>query len=152
MSSELSLRRAETRDADVIAEFNLAMALETEGKRLNPETVHAGVLAVLNDARRGFYRVAEHAGEVVGGLMVTFEWSDWRNAEFWWIQSVYVRPGARRSGVFSALYRDIEHLARSSGACGLRLYVENDNHSAMQTYAHLGMNDANYRVMEHVFQ
>lgn len=152
MSAELSLRRAETRDAAVIAGFNVAMALETEGKSLDPATVHAGVLAVLDDARRGFYRVAERAGEVIGGLMVTFEWSDWRNAEFWWIQSVYVRPEARRSGVFSALYRDIEHLARSSGACGLRLYVENGNHPAMQTYGRMGMRDAHYRVMEQAFE
>lgn len=151
MTRPLSLRRAVPADARVIAEFNLAMALETEHKRLDPDTVHAGVLAVLNDARRGFYWLAEREGEIVGGLMVTYEWSDWRNADFWWIQSVYVRPQARRSGVFAALYREIEAQARQAGACGLRLYVENSNLTALETYARLGMHDAHYRVMEHSF-
>ncbi|MFO1496100.1 MAG: GNAT family N-acetyltransferase [Lysobacterales bacterium] len=151
MTRPLSLRRAAPADAQVIAEFNLAMALETEHKRLDPDTVHAGVLAVLTDARRGFYWLAEREGEIVGGLMVTYEWSDWRNADFWWIQSVYVRPDARRSGVFAALYREIEAQARQAGACGLRLYVEDSNLTAMATYLRQGMHDAHYRVMEHGF-
>jgi ribosomal protein S18 acetylase RimI-like enzyme len=152
MTDSFSLRRAQIADASVIAEFNQAMALETENKTLNPVVVQAGVLAVLNEPRRGFYLVAERAGELIGGLMITFEWSDWRNADFWWIQSVYVRPEARRQGVYAALYRDIERQARAAGACGLRLYVENDNLSAISTYSRLGMADANYRVMERNFR
>ncbi len=152
MTDSFSLRRGQIADASVIAEFNQAMALETEDKTLNPAVVQAGVLAVLNEPRRGFYLVAERAGELIGGLMITFEWSDWRNADFWWIQSVYVRPVARRQGVYRALYRDIERQARSAGACGLRLYVENDNRAAMSTYSRLGMTDAHYRVMERNFR
>lgn len=152
MNDVLTLRRAQTADAGVIAGFNQAMALETEHKVLDAAVVERGVLAVLDDDRRGFYLLAERDREIVGGLMVTYEWSDWRNADFWWIQSVYVRPAARRQGVYAALYRQIEQQARASGACGLRLYVENDNRSAMATYQRLGMEDAHYRVMECSFQ
>ncbi|MBK9654533.1 MAG: GNAT family N-acetyltransferase [Rhodanobacteraceae bacterium] len=148
MNDALISRRAQIADASVIAAFNQAMALETEHKSLDPAVVGAGVLAVLDDDRRGFYLVAERAGVVVGCLMVTYEWSDWRNADFWWIQSVYVRPEARRQGVYAMLYRQIEQQARAAGACGLRLYVENDNQAAMATYQRLGMADARYRVME----
>jgi GNAT superfamily N-acetyltransferase len=146
------LRAATALDADTIAEFNQAMALETENKRLDPATVNAGVRAVIDQPARGFYLLAERDGQVVGGLMVTFEWSDWRNADFWWIQSVYVRPDARRQGIYAALYREIEARARAAGACGLRLYVENDNANATATYVRLGMCDAHYRVMEQSFQ
>jgi ribosomal protein S18 acetylase RimI-like enzyme len=152
MTDSFSLRRARTSDASLIAEFNQAMALETEGKALNPALVQAGVLAVLKEPRRGFYLLAERAGMVVAGLMITYEWSDWRNADFWWIQSVYVVPAARRQGAYRALYREIEDQARAAGACGLRLYVENDNHSAISTYSRLGMVDARYRVMEQSFR
>lgn len=152
MSDSLILRRAHTADASVVAEFNQAMAWETERKELNPAVVQAGVLAVINEPRRGFYLVAERAGQVVGGLMITYEWSDWRNADFWWIQSVYVRPEDRRQGVYAALYREIEAQAQAAGACGIRLYVENDNQAAMRTYASLGMQDAHYRVMERSFR
>lgn len=152
MSDSLILRRAQTADASVVADFNQAMAWETERKELNLAVVQAGVLAVINEPRRGFYLVAERAGMVVGGLMITYEWSDWRNADFWWIQSVYVRPEARRQGVYAALYREIEARAQAVGACGIRLYVENDNQAAMRTYASLGMVDAHYRVMERSFR
>lgn len=145
------LRAATALDADTIAEFNQAMALETENKRLDPTTVNAGVRAVIDQPARGFYLLAERGAQVVGGLMVTFEWSDWRNADFWWIQSVYVRPEARRQGIYAALYREIEARARAAGACGLRLYVENDNTNATATYERLGMSDAHYRVMEQSF-
>lgn len=152
MSNRFQLRSATRADASLIAEFNQAMALETEDKHLNPAIVQAGVLAVLAEPRRGFYLLAESAGVVQGGLMVTYEWSDWRNADFWWIQSVYVIPSARRQGVFAALYREIERQARLAGACGLRLYVENANAAAIATYARLGMRDAHYQVMEQSFR
>jgi len=151
MTDSFSLRRARVSDAGVIAQFNQAMALETESKVLNPAVVQAGVLAVLDEPRRGFYLVAERGSELIGGLMITYEWSDWRNADFWWIQSVFVRPEARRQGVYAALYREIERQARAAGACGLRLYVENDNRAAMSTYSRLGMADAHYLIMETAF-
>jgi L-amino acid N-acyltransferase YncA len=98
----MEIREAKLEDADALIEFNQAMALETEGKRLDPEKIAAGVKAVFKDDRRGFYLVAEDAGQIVGGLMVTYEWSDWRNAWFWWIQSVYVVPeGERPAALFS---------------------------------------------------
>jgi ribosomal protein S18 acetylase RimI-like enzyme len=152
VNPNVTIRPATSADAAVIASFNQAMALETEAKVLSPAVVESGVLAVFAQSARGFYLVAESDGEVVGGLMVTFEWSDWRNADFWWIQSVYVVPHARRRGVFAQLYRDIEARARAAGACGLRLYVENDNQAAMATYVSLGMHDAHYRVMEQGFR
>jgi len=145
------LRAANPADAETIAQFNCAMALETENKTLDPIRVRDGVQAVIDQPARGFYLLAERNDIVLGGLMVTFEWSDWRNADFWWIQSVYVRPQARRQGIYAALYREIEARARSAGACGLRLYVENGNQNAMATYVRLGMADAHYRVMEQNF-
>src|SRR5437899_514915 len=102
------------------------MALETEGLRLAGSVVKAGVLAVLRDPAKGFYLVATSRGRVVGQLMVTFEWSDWRNAHWWWIQSVYVEPGARRRGAFRSLYREAVARARREGAHGIRLYVERE--------------------------
>ena len=128
------------------------MAEETEGKQLDPEVVGRGVQAVLEQPARGRYLVALRDATVVGALMLTYEWSDWRCGDWWWIQSVYVTPPARRSGVFSALYRHVLAEAEARGdVCGLRLYVENDNTRAQQTYAALGMRDAAYRVMEQAF-
>lgn len=142
-------RGAEARDLDFIARGNAAMALETEHRQLDPATVRRGVQAAFDDAARGRYFVAELDGGVVGQLMITFEWSDWRNGVFWWIQSVYVLPDARRRGVFRALYSHVERLARATpGVCGLRLYVESDNTRAQRTYLGCGMVDAGYVVME----
>jgi len=146
------IRNAEARDLDFIACGNAAMALETEHKRLDPETVRNGVQAAFGNAARARYFVAEIDGRVVGQLMLTYEWSDWRNGDFWWIQSVYVAPEARRQGVFRALYGHVERLAQSTpGVCGLRLYVENDNMRAQRTYLGCGMVNAGYLVMETVF-
>ncbi|HEX7373618.1 MAG TPA: GNAT family N-acetyltransferase [Steroidobacteraceae bacterium] len=142
-------RPAEARDLDFIADGNSAMAFETEHKRLDPPTVRRGVQAAFDDPGRGRYFVAEIDGQVVGQMMITYEWSDWRNGVFWWIQSVYVVPQARRKGVFRALYDHVERLARNSaGVCGLRLYVEHDNIRAQQTYLGCGMFNAGYLVME----
>jgi GNAT superfamily N-acetyltransferase len=142
-------RDAQAHDLDFIAGGNAAMALETEHKRLDPAIVRAGVQAAFDDPGRGRYFVAEIDGKVVGQLMITFEWSDWRNGVFWWIQSVYVAPQARRQGVFRTLYGHVERLAKETpGVCGLRLYVENDNIRAQQTYLGCGMVDAGYLVME----
>jgi GNAT superfamily N-acetyltransferase len=154
--NEDSADRAKTRlarldDAPVLVAFNAAMALETEGKVLSPDIVAAGVRGLFERPERGFYRVAEGASGIVGALMITYEWSDWRNADFWWLQSVYVRPEARRTGVFTLLYRSVEAMALAAGACGLRLYVEQDNLRAQQTYRRLGMSEGHYRMMERSF-
>jgi len=128
------------------------MALETEGKVLDAATIRAGIAAGLADPGKARYLVAEQDGRAVGTLMLTTEWSDWRNGWWWWIQSVYVAPDARRHGVFRALYAHVESEARATpGVCGLRLYVENDNARAQATYQSLGMNDARYRVFETAF-
>ncbi|MBM3981771.1 MAG: GNAT family N-acetyltransferase [Planctomycetes bacterium] len=145
----LTIRPATAADEAVLVAFNTAIAWETERKRLDPAVLSAGVRAVLADPARGFYTVAESGGEVVGQIMVTFEWSDWRNGWFWWVQSVYVAEGARRGGVFRALYRAIESRAAADPAViGLRLYFEADNTRAQATYRALGMADTSYGMME----
>jgi GNAT superfamily N-acetyltransferase len=145
----IAVRNAQPHDAGFIAHGNAAMAIESEHKRLDPDIVAAGVGAVLADAARGRYFIAECDGQPVGQLMITYEWSDWRNGVFWWIQSVYVVPEARRAGVFRALFRHVEELARTDGTvCGIRLYVAADNERAQATYLRCGLEDANYRVME----
>jgi len=144
-----TIRRATPDDAETLARFNEAMAEETEDKTLDPDTVRAGVRAVFERPEQAFYLVAERAGAIVGALMITTEWSDWRNADFWWIQSVYVRPEARRTGVYTALHRDVRRRAQSTeGVCGLRLYVERDNAAAQAAYEARGMDEPPYRMYE----
>lgn len=149
MPDPFRIRTATPDDAATIAGFNAAMAQETEGKPLDPDTVRAGVDRLIDDPSRGFYLVAEQAGTVVGSLMITTEWSDWRNGTFWWVQSVYIRPEARRQGVYSALYRAVKERAAAAGTvCGIRLYVERSNAVARQTYQALGMTETSYRLYE----
>jgi GNAT superfamily N-acetyltransferase len=145
----ITVRPARLEDAAFLAAGNVAMALEAEHKRLDPATVDRGVRAVLEDRAKGRYLVAEQAGRPVGQLMITYEWSDWRNGCFWWIQSVYVLPEARRAGVFRALFRNLESAAQSEGGiCGIRLYADQDNRRALETYRRCGLSDAGYVVME----
>jgi ribosomal protein S18 acetylase RimI-like enzyme len=145
----IRIRAAGIDDADFLAAGNVAMALEAEHKHLDPATVARGVRAVLEDPGHGRYFVAERDGRPVGQLMITYEWSDWRNGRFWWIQSVYVLPQARRGGVFRALFRHLEERAKADpGVCGIRLYVERENVRAQATYRHCGLEDAGYAVME----
>ena len=149
MKPSIEIRAASEADIPFLVDCNAAMALETEHKMLDRMVLTHGTRAVFEEPRRGFYRIAERAGEAVGSLMVTYEWSDWRNGDWWWIQSVYVTPAARRRGVFSALYADVERQARATpGVVGLRLYVENENSPAQATYAALGMSDAGYRLLQ----
>jgi GNAT superfamily N-acetyltransferase len=144
-----AIRRATTTDAPVIVEFNRRLAQESEGKTLDAEVIAAGVRAGLADPRKALYFVAEAEGSVVGQMMITFEWSDWRNGWVWWIQSVYVRADFRRRGVFRALYEHVAGLARQDPeVIGLRLYVERDNHAAQQTYLRMGMQWTSYLVLE----
>ena len=146
---QITIRDAVPDDAGIIAGFNSDMAEETEGKTLDPDRVGPGVAALLADASKGRYWVAVSKDRVVGQLMVTYEWSDWRNGNIWWIQSVYVHRDYRRHGVFRALYRHVESLASATPeVIGLRLYVESGNARAQQTYEALGMVKPNYLVME----
>ena len=148
----LNIRDAIPDDAEIIATFNSRMCEETEGRRLDRELIGPGVERLLTDRQKGRYWVAESDGQIVGQIMVTFEWSDWRNGMLWWIQSVYIVPEVRRRGVFSALYRHVESLARDDNdACGLRLYHEVNNARARSTYESLGMTDPGYRVMQSIF-
>jgi len=145
----VQVRMASAADGDAFVRFNRAMALETEDKKLDEETVDPGVRAVFDDPARGFYVVAECASGVVAALMVTFEWSDWRNATFWWIQSVYVTPEFRRRGVYRRLYEFVRERARDEGGvCGFRLYVEKDNAAAQRAYESLGMSASDYLLYE----
>lgn len=146
------VRPATPADAPLLVAFNAAMARETESLQLDQDRLSRGVAAVFAEPARGRYFVAEVAGEVVGGLLVTYEWSDWRDGDWWWIQSVYVLPAARRLGVFRALYAEVERLARATpGVAGLRLYVERDNTRAQQTYRGLGMEASHYQMYERAF-
>ena len=148
-SPTIVIRPARPDDAAVVAEFNAAMALETEHKRLDPATLRAGVQHAITHPEVARYFLAEIEGRVAGQLMVTMEWSDWRNATFWWIQSVYVAPAHRSRGVFKALYRHVEQIARDrKDVCGLRLYVERENAAAQEVYRRLGMCDTGYLVYE----
>lgn len=144
----LLIHSARLDHAPFIVDANCRMALKTENLVLDRPTVEHGVRTALQDPTKGLYFVAEHDGRPVGQLMVTFEWSDWRNGNLWWLQSVYVLPEYRRRGVFAALYRHAQTLADQSGAVGMRLYVEENNLTAQQVYRRLGMHMSHYRVME----
>jgi ribosomal protein S18 acetylase RimI-like enzyme len=146
---KFTLRRATAADCATLVDFNCRMAWETEHKQLDSEIVTRGVQAALADPAKGFYLVAETGGNVIGQLLITTEWSDWRDGWFWWIQSVYVREDARRHGVFRALFDEAQRLAVDAGSIiGLRLYVERDNKRAQRTYENLHMRDAGYCVYE----
>ena len=149
-TAALSVRRAGPGDRDRLVEWNAAMALETEQRALSEQTLRAGVEAVLTDADKGFYLIAERDDEPLGGLLITFEWSDWRNAPMWWFQSVYVEPAARGQGVFHALYEAVHKQAKSAGAAALRLYVERDNQIAQKVYEARGMRPSEYLMYESV--
>jgi len=143
------IRIANPADADSLVEFNQAMALETEGKQLDSHILASGVKAIFHDDKKGFYAVAESDERIVGGLMITFEWSDWRNAWFWWIQSVYIIPEFRRQGVYRGLYEFVINEAKTRGdVCGFRLYVENENTRARKVYEKLGMESSHYLMYE----
>jgi ribosomal protein S18 acetylase RimI-like enzyme len=147
----LNIRPAAPSDLDVIVAGNLALAEESERLRLAPDTLRDGVRALLEERAPGRYWVAELDGRVVGQLLITYEWSDWRNAVVWWIQSVHVAPEARRHGVFRALYTHARRQAQAAGAAGLRLYVHNTNSRAQAVYAAVGMKGEQYRVFEDMF-
>jgi len=150
-SGEYTVGKASHGDAGTIARFQAAMARETEDFELDPPTVERGVLRVFESPERGFYVVARNAGDVVGCLLVLKEWSDWRDADVWWIHSLYVLPEHRRRGVFRKMLGYVESLAAESGAAGIRLYVERKNAAAKAVYAALGLTNEHYELFEKMF-
>ena len=146
---QTSIRVATLQDLAALVDFNQSMALETEKKQLATAILNKGVGALIADATKGFYLVAEQNSQVVGSLMVTTEWSDWRNGVFWWIQSVYIVPQCRRQGIYGLLYSKVKELAQQNGnVCGFRLYVEKENLVAQRTYEALGMEQSHYLMYE----
>ena len=148
----VTLRPARAEDGIYLIAWNAAMALETEQKKLDPSTLARGVQGVFDDPRRGRYFIAERDGQGVGALLITYEWSDWRCGDIWWIQSVYVVPQARRAGVFRAMYERVQRDARAASAVGLRLYVETENARAQATYSGLGMSRCHYFMYEQMIE
>jgi GNAT superfamily N-acetyltransferase len=156
MSDAIHIRRAGPDDTRTITAFNTAMALETEDRRLNELTVRDGIRALLSQPEYGFYIIAErvHMDEMesIGQLMITYEWSDWRNGLFWWVQSVYVVPDHRQRGVYRAMYRHVIAEAKNNPhICGIRLYVARDNHRAHTAYRRVGLVPSPYDMYEHDF-
>ena len=153
MSNEINVRLGGIDDLATIVSFNQAMARETEAKELDLNVLQAGVENLIRNRQHGFYIVAEIMGlthfVVAGSLMVTYEWSDWRNGIFWWVQSVYIKPEYRRLGIYRCLYEFVKETAASeTGVCGFRLYVEKDNRVAQHTYEQLGMHETQYLMYE----
>jgi GNAT superfamily N-acetyltransferase len=144
----ITIRKAIPADAPSIMDFQLKMAWETEKMTLNPQTVKKGVTAVFSYPGKGEYYVAEADRKIVASLLITYEWSDWRNRNVWWFQSVYVLPEFRRQGIFRKMYAFIRNKAEEQGVAGLRLYVETGNVKAKRTYEALGMNSEHYSFYE----
>ena len=143
-----TIRRAILDDLPVIVDWNIRLARETENMRLDRDTITRGVRAALSDENKALYFVAEIDGQLVGMLMITYEWSDWRNGQIWWIQSLYVTHEWRRRGVFRALYQHVHHLAQTNNVKGLRLYVEHANTIAQTAYEYVGMTNSHYLMFE----
>ena len=149
MHQMLQVRRAIPADASAIVDFQIEMAMETEGLQLDKTILQAGVSGVFEDPSRGSYYVAEADGQVVGSLLTTFEWSDWRNGTVLWIQSVFVIPSFRRRGIYSRMYQYLQEFVKSDANLrGIRLYADHSNTAAHQAYRRLGMNDDHYRTFE----
>lgn len=156
MPDTIHIRHAGSADTHTIREFNTAMALETEGRRLDQATLRDGIRSLLSQPEYGFYLIAERlymdAMESIGQLMITYEWSDWRNGLFWWVQSVYVVPDHRRRGVYQAMYRYVTDEAKNDPRiCGIRLYVARSNHRAHAAYRRVGLIPSPYDMYEHDF-
>jgi ribosomal protein S18 acetylase RimI-like enzyme len=143
------IRLANLNDVNIIANFNKQLAWETEQLVLDDEIITEGVKAIINDSTKGFYYVYELNGEVVGQLLITFEYSDWRNANIWWIQSVYVAKAYRKQGIFSELYQHVKKIVdNDKKIAGIRLYVEKENKGAQRTYQKLGMTESEYHLYQ----
>ena len=138
---------ATSKHIEDITGFQVEMALESEGTKLDRERVKQGVSAVIDDANKGLYLVAEHSGRTIGSLMITREWSDWNNAWYWWIQSVFVLPGFRGQGTFRAMLTKVKEMASEQQVSEIRLYVDKDNKPAQEVYAKLGLKECNYQML-----
>ena len=147
-NGQIRVRTATGDHIETLVDYQIAMASETEGLTLDRGLLRDGIAAVLSTQDKGFYLVAEVDGQVVAGLLVTYEWSDWRNGFFWWIQSVYVDHQWRRKGVYTAMHNRVLELARSEDVRGVRLYVERTNLAAKLTYENLGMALSHYDMFE----
>ena len=146
---KITIREATREDTESIVRFQEGMALETEGKVLDESLLRDGITAIFDSTQKGFYIVAEVGSVVVGSLLITYEWSDWRNATFWWIQSVFVDANWRRNGVYRSMYDYVVNVAKSrKDICGIRLYVERTNTIAQETYKDLGMTHSHYDLYE----
>ena len=146
---KITIREATLEDTESIVRFQEGMALETEGKVLDEALLRDGITAIFDSTQKGFYIVAEVGSVVVGSLLITYEWSDWRNATFWWIQSVFVDANWRRKGVYRSMYEYVVNVAKSrKDICGIRLYVERTNTIAQETYKDLGMTHSHYDLYE----
>ncbi|MBU1099748.1 MAG: GNAT family N-acetyltransferase [Bacteroidetes bacterium] len=145
------IRRADKKDIETLVNFNEAMAIETENKILDIPTLTNGVTRLLQNPENGFYLLAEVDGEVCASLMITTEWSDWRDGIFWWVQSVFVVPAQRRKGLYSMMYNHVKELANANpDVCGFRLYVDKENAPAQSTYEKCGMEKTNYLLYEEI--
>lgn len=152
MGESLRVRAARPGDLESLVDFNCLLARETEDHELDPATVRRGLSRLFDNPAAGFYTVAEQGGRVIGCLLITFEWSDWRDGWLWWIQSVYVEAAARRRGVFRQLFEHVREKAETDGDVrGLRLYVERANGRAQATYASMGLEEAPYKLYERYF-
>lgn len=146
----MKIRKATLDDVSIIAKYNYNLAFETEDKKLNMSILTSGVKRLIEDESKGVYHVCEIDGKVVGQIMYTYEWSDWRNGTFLWVQSVYVNKENRGMGIFKALYTYIKDMCdKDENICGIRLYVERENYVAQNTYSNLGMNECNYHIYEY---
>ena len=146
----MNIRKAKLEDKEIITKYNYNLAYETEDKELNLDILSKGVESLLKDCNKGVYHLCEIDGKVVGQIMYTYEWSDWRNGTFIWVQSVYVEKEFRGQGVFKALYGYVKDICdKDNNICGIRLYVERENHIAQKTYESLGMEQCNYYMYEY---
>ncbi len=149
----IKVELAKKDDSKEITKHNLLMAKETENIKLSYEKTLKGVLAVIDNPEKGFYLVAkDDKNKIIGQLLITYEWSDWRNCNFYWLQSVYVKKEYRKKGVFKALFKAVKKIAQENNACGLRLYVANENENAKRVYEKLEMKKSHYEIYEYEFK
>lgn len=145
----VQIRLATEEDSKEIIDFQLKMALESEGVKLNHDTLTDGVVAVFRDSQKGKYFVAEDSQKIVGSMLITYEWSDWRNQWVYWLQSVYIIPAYRGKGIFRLMYQQIKNqVEREKGVAGIRLYVDVSNKHAIGVYNSVEMDGDHYKVFE----
>ncbi|MBQ6938388.1 MAG: GNAT family N-acetyltransferase [Muribaculaceae bacterium] len=147
-STHCHVAMATVDDISTIAQFQIEMAMESEGYKLSPDKITQGVTAAMNDANKGAYIIAKIDGKAVGSLMITREWSDWNNCWYWWVQSVYVMPQYRGKGIYKAMYAHVKDMAREHGVSQVRLYVDKGNTRAQEVYKKLGMDECHYLMYE----